>query len=679
MLSEKVTWLAAFALAYWAFCIYWGIVSGRMAGSASDYFLADRRLPPWLFVLGGTVTSFTGWTFLGNPAVIFRDGFQFAELSLCAVAIPLAGVLFLKRQWLIGRRFGFVTPGEMFADYFQSEPIRLLLLLVTLVFSIPFIGMQLRASGALLQLVSDGAIDGDLAMWLFTAVLFLYVCFGGLRAVAYVAGLQALLFAAGIAILGLVAYGKLGGFGAFSGALAKLGATDIGTWGTTAAGYNSYLEIPGVIQFTNGLGKTTPVGGVWTATLIMTYSFALMGIQATPVFTMWAFGSRSPNGFAPQQVWASAAAVGVILIFSSAALGLGALFLGASPAVAGAGLGLANWLPQLQGGLQQDIVAQYIVAIAAHAPWFGALLALCALAAVQAITAAYANAAATMLSRDLYQTYLNPAADDQLQKFYGRLAVGLMLLAALLIATYAPTAQSKLGALALGFGFQLWPALAALCWFPWLTRQGIMLGLVAGLIAVIFTEPFGNSLAAFFGIALPWGRWPWTIHSAGWGMAANLVVCVIVSALTQRHDERRHRMTYHRFLAQHAAMAPEKRALRPVAWSLTLIWVFFAIGPGAVIGNDIFGAPNGGLAAWKLGVPSLWAWQALWWALGVLMIWFLAYKMELSTVAPKNLQIQPLPQSGGRSAQSIAANWQRWFWAIVGGAAAVVMLHWMFG
>ena len=81
---------------------------------------------------------------------------------------------------------------------------RLLLLLVTLVFSIPFVGMQLRASGALFQLVTDGAVDGVLAMWLFTAVLFLYVCFGGLRAVAYVAGLQALLFAAGIAVLGLV-------------------------------------------------------------------------------------------------------------------------------------------------------------------------------------------------------------------------------------------------------------------------------------------------------------------------------------------------------------------------------------------------------------------------------------------------------------------------------------------
>jgi SSS family solute:Na+ symporter len=677
-LSEKVTWLAAFAVAYWAYCIYWGVVSGRMADSASDYFLADRRLPPWLFVLGATVISFTGWTFLGNPAVIFRDGFQFAEVSLCATVIPLAGVMFLKRQWLIGKRFGFVTPGEMFANYFQSEPMRLLLLLVALIFSVPFIGMQLRASGALFGLFSDGAIDRDLAMWLFTAVVFLYVCLGGLRAVVYVASLQALLFAAGIAALGLFAYAKLGGFGAFSGALAKLGATDIGTWGRNADGYNAYLEIPGVIQFTRGLGNDTPVGGIWTATLIMTYSFGLMGIQATPVFTMWAFGSRSPNGFAPQQVWASAAAVGVILIFFSVAQGLGALFLGASPAVTGTGLDLSHLLSPLGPGLQQNLVGHYIYALATSAPWFGALLAMCALAGVQAITAAYANAAATMLSRDLYQRYLNPTADDRLQKFYGRLAVGLIMLAALLVATYAPAAQSALGALALGFGFQLWPALAALCWFPWLTRQGILLGLIAGLVAVIFTEPFGIMLAAFFGIDVPWGRWPWTIHSAGWGIAANVVVCVIVSALTQRQHERRHRMTYHSFLAEYAAMTPEKRSLRPVAWSLTLIWIFFAIGPGAVIGNNIFGAPNGGLSVWKLGVPSLWAWQVLWWALGVLMIWFLAYKMELSTVPARNLQIQPLPPPPV-AAQPLGANWQPWFWTIVGAMAVVVLLHWMFG
>ena len=74
---------------------------------------------------------------------------------------------------------------------------------------------------------------------------------------------------------------------------------------------------------------------------------------------------------------------------------------------------------------------------------------------------------------------------------------------------------------------------------------------------------------------------------------------------------------------------------RPAVWALILGWMFFAIGPGAVLGNDLFGAPGAGIDAWKLGIPSLWAWQIIWWALGVFVIWWLAYKMEFST-APRN-------------------------------------------
>ncbi len=34
-------------------------------------------------------------------------------------------------------------------------------------------------------------------------------------------------------------------------------------------------------------------------------------------------------------------------------------------------------------------------------------------------------------------------------------------------------------------------------------------------------------------------------------------------------------------------------------------------------------------------MPSIWAWQILWWGLGVVMMWFLAYKMEMSTAPEK--------------------------------------------
>ena len=68
--------------------------------------------------------------------------------------------------------------------------------------------------------------------------------------------------------------------------------------------------------------------------------------------------------------------------------------------------------------------------------------------------------------------------------------------------------------------------------------------------------------------------------------------------------------------------------------------MFFAVGPGAVIGNYIFGAPGDDLAGWDFGTPSLWAWQILWWALGVVMLWLLAYKLDFSTALA-----QPIPSA----------------------------------
>ena len=85
-------------------------------------------------------------------------------------------------------------------------------------------------------------------------------------------------------------------------------------------------------------------------------------------------------------------------------------------------------------------------------------------------------------------------------------------------------------------------------------------------------------------------------------------------------------------------MPADKQGLKPIAWIITLAWMFFGIGPGAVIGNDIFGAPNVGVEGWTFGMPSIWAWQILFWILGVGMMWFLAYKMEMSTVPEREIE-----------------------------------------
>ena len=636
-MEAKVVWLLVFVVLYWAYCVYWGVRGHLQAKTASDYFLAGRGISIWVFILAATATSFSGWTFMGHPGLIYRDGFPYAYASFYAITIPFTGVMFLKRQWMLGKRFGFVTPGEMLSNYFKSDFIRILVVLVALVFSVPYLGIQLRASGFLFNVLTDGWLDVNIGMWLLSAVVFIYVATGGLRAVAYVDTVQCILLAGGIIVIGIIALANIGGFGALIDGIAGLSQIDKKL---TPDGYSHYIAIPGVIQYVKS--GTQAVGGAWTGIMVLTYMFALMGIQSAPAFTMWSFSNKSVEPFAPQQVWASSFGIGLILMVFTATQGIGAHFIGADLSMAAAHPDLVNNVmgSGLNGkdimdtaGKQGMLVPQLIYLMSDSAPWLVGILSVCALAAMQSTGAAYMSTAGGMLTRDIVKRFVIPNANHNIQKILGRIGVGIIVLAALLVATVSKDALVLLGGLAVAYGFQMWPSLIAVCWWPFLTRAGVTIGLIAGLIAVTLTESMGRDV---FGITA-WGRWPLTIHSAGWGIIFNLGLAIIISYFTQSSADTEHKMKFHSFLRDHASLSDEKRRLIPTAVIITLLWFFFGIGPGAVIGNWIFGSPLDP-NTWIFGIPSIWAWQILFWMLGVYVMWMLAYKMEMSTPPSKKFE-----------------------------------------
>ena len=49
----------------------------------------------------------------------------------------LLEVYFFKRQWMLSRKFGYITPGEMYYDYYKSDTIRVISVLVTFFVAIP--------------------------------------------------------------------------------------------------------------------------------------------------------------------------------------------------------------------------------------------------------------------------------------------------------------------------------------------------------------------------------------------------------------------------------------------------------------------------------------------------------------------------------------------------------------
>ncbi len=644
-MGSHVYWLFFFVLLYWAYCITIGITGYLKAKKGTDYFIAGRQLNIWVFVLAATATSFSGWTFVGHPALMWRDGLPYGYASFYTITIPFTGVLFLKRQWMMGKRYGFVTPGEMYYQYFgKSDTMRVLTVIIALFFSIPYLGIQLRASGILFNILTDGMFSVNVGMWMLAVIVLLYVGLGGLRSVAYVDTAQCILLWSGIVAIGILAANFAGGFDSLTSKFGDIiawinaggGAEAVPKWADPAAvkvflantkaiikmtpdNFSHLIAVPGVVQFVPAGGLAQ--GGTWTGIMILTYAFALMGIHASPAFSMWAFANKNPKPFPLQQVWASSLGIGFALIFFTTMQAMGGWVLSLMPAASGDGtvLPLAN----LVGGKQGNLVPYLIHLMKDTAPFAVGLLAICALAAMQSTGAAYMSTASGMLTRDIVKRFIVKDMSETAQTQWGRVTVTFVVGSALIFASLVPGAIVMLGALATSFGFMMYPSLIATLYWPWLTRQGIIIGLICGIIAVLATFRFD------FG--LPWGYNPLTIFCAGWGILFNLPVAILVSFFTQPDaKEQARKQEYHDFLTKHAGLAPEKRGFIKAGWIITVVWFFFAQGPGAVIGNTLFGSPLDP-STWINGMPSIWVWQIIWWILGVFMMWFLAYKCELST------------------------------------------------
>jgi len=618
-MEPKFAWLIAFVSIYWAYCLFWGFKGARSAKTSTDYFLAGRSIGIWVFVLAATATSFSGWTFVGHPGKIFTDGLPYAFASFYALTIPFTGVLFLRRQWVLGKAYRYITPGEMYSDYYGGNSIRLLTVLVAFLFSVPYLGVQLRASGALFNVLTDGLVSVNFGMFTLSAIVMIYVASGGLRSVAFVDCAQAILLALGITILGGIAIYYAGGYGGFTTGLADIVMADVTSGqNLTADGYSMKVAIPGSIQMVSAGSKAT--GGPWTGIMCMTYMFALMGIQSSPAFSMWAFANKTSKAFRWQQVVASSIVIGVLLFSFTIFQGLGGHIL------------IANGV--LDSANDNNLVPQLINLLSDAAPWLVGLLAVCALAAMQSTGAAYMSTFSAMVTRDIYAKFISPNASDKNQKLSGRIFVIIVTGAALIVAANSSQAIVMLGGLAVAYGFQMYPALIGICYYKGFTQKGVVAGLVVGLIAVTLTD----RTSAWFGV--PWGAYPLTIHSAGWGIFFNLIITFLVSHFSAETDaERNNKAKKHQLLQAVSGMNSARKKKIRLAWILTLIWFLVGFGPFATIGNTIFSDPNSPALWAPFALPSIWVWQIMFLGYGIFVMWFLAFHMGMSEpIDPKKVE-----------------------------------------
>lgn len=585
-------WLPLYGLFYIAVTLYWARLAARANGNVQTWYSAGHSLPGWISALVVAGASVSGWGLLVVPDEIARNGFGLPALLQIGVLLALPGVVFFKRLWLLGQRFRLSSQGELFRAHYQSEFLVVVSALLAVVFAIGFSGVQIRALGLLAADITNGAIAAEAIMALFGVVVTGYVVIGGMRAIGYLGAVQAVLGMAALIGLTIFALVASGGLGALNAGLVALGADPAGS---------VRLMVTGVIQFTAGLGREAAAGHEGTAVASLSLGLALMGMQASPVIQKIVLSTASPRGIAAGQTWVLAGAFGGLAALCGGALGAAGLV---AP-----GLGL--------NALMADL-----------SPWFSAWAFVGAVCAVQLFAGLSLFVAAEALVRTLYKPWLHGGLSHGGTVALARIVVALLALLCVLLQALAPVTLSALAALALPLAAQLWVPLLGMTWVRWFTRPAVLTGVGFGIGGVLLTEAFGIAVLGFLGLDLPWGRWPWTIHSAAWGLAANLSATILISLFTQRRAQGPGATETWSFLASFLPSSPRVRPLRSTAWSATLGWFFFAVGPGLVFGNIAFGAPGG---AWMLGVPSQWGWALAFWAMGLGLVWFLSYRMEMAS------------------------------------------------
>jgi Na+/proline symporter len=629
-------WFFFFLVVYWSFCLFWGARTLRKKTSPESYYLADRNISSWVFFFSATAATFAGITIISYPSLIYADGYSFLATAAIVITIPLGSILFFKRQWMLSRKYNFITPGEMYFKYYQSHTLRITILIIGLFFAVPFLGIIIGATGNMVEFVSAGELGRDSAMWVLTAVVLFYVVSGGFKPMVSIGVLQSWLFFVLFISIGFGAFYFLGGLEFFDDLAIVNRFFPLGSWGSTQ-GYgggdlSGFFNVPGVIQWVAGLGKNNPAGGPWTAVMILSFTLSYMGIILSPTFSMWSYSVKSPRSFYYFQIWGSGAIVGVFLFIFAALLGVGANFLGANSFVNMNGFAISQILPEIDLNNISSLIFSFIGGLGSVSPILVGFLSICLIAALQSTLAAFLMTSGSMVARDLYRPYIDKEPSWTRELLVARLSMLLICLAALYLATYFETSLILLGGLAIAFGFQLFPVLLGMIWFPWITKTGATLGLITGMFFVILAETFGHKLT---GNALPWGRWPLTIYSGLWGLFFNVIVCFLSSAFSTNDPDQEHRKSFHDFMNDHMGIHPTRKKIKSLAYVLFLLWAFFSIGPGLIFGNLIFGSADLSYDNWIMGIPSLWAYQIIWWAIGVLLIWFMANKLDLSTLPKK--------------------------------------------
>ncbi len=529
-----------------------GYIGYRRSVTASeeDYYLAGRNQGWIVTSLTIMATFFSSAALLGVPGSVYKEGVVF---TVFALNVPLSGALvyvFGSRISRLGRAKGYVTQADMISDYYDSPvALRLLTALVGFLYAVPYIVMQIRAGGIISQQMFNAPHAFEIGSTALAVIMMVYIIVGGMRSVALADVVQGTLLMIGMVLGGISVVWALGGIGGFFEAVSKLPTRSLSAPGTT---------------------------GVWGPEKLFTVClFAALGSIIQPAQWMRFYAARSV-GTLRRSALIFAIVLTSCYIFGVMLVGIAgqALYPIAEDgkyrveAVSEANPGESeivmvdpdtedvNWsklMPHPKvGKMPGEFDQVMVVCLKDNLPkMLGAAGTILIALILTAITAAAMSTADSnlhalsgLLTRDVYDRFINPKASDRGRTWVGRgVIAGTTIIALMLVITSRHSARFNpiamlipLLILAVAFSSQLLPVTIDMLFIRRGSRAGAVAGVVTGIVVVFMFSPFSSVFTEQMGMEGVLSSIKRVVDIGTCGFVCNVVVFIVVSLFTKRPE-----------------------------------------------------------------------------------------------------------------------------------------------
>ncbi len=446
------------------------IANKKSMPTTEDFFVQGRGMGSIAVFFTVAATWWSAFAFMGSNAYFYLKG----PLYWTAIAWNiLFGVLYFlvgKRIWHFGKLNGYITPKDFFKHQYGSEALGNIVAIVMLVFTLPYLQIQLTGGAYLIEVASGGLIPFKLAALMFYLVIIIYVWSGGLRAVAWTDIFYGVLLFFGMIYGGIYIANLLGGPAEMFQQLA-------------AAKPENLVLADGAWMGWLAMFIVTPVGA-FMGPQLWTRCYA---VKSGRLFNLMPF----LLGFA------AIAYVGSMLVGNSAVI--------LEPTIEQAD----KVLPVILFKYAPFVLASLIIA--------------CGAAAAMSTANSQIHSMSAIYTVDIHRTYINKNMSERGLVWVGRWCILVLSAVAYVMALYVPGLLVTIGLVALaGTGQVLIPTVGALFW-----KRSTTAGAIAGLVAGVFFL----CLFTFVPGSTPG---PFAAGGGGLlSLILNLIVFIVVSLVTK--------------------------------------------------------------------------------------------------------------------------------------------------